>query len=79
MTTQDPLILQLSRVRGQIDGLIAMYESDRGCIEIVRQIMAARSGLGKVARELLSGEAGRCSSESRMEDLQEVLREVFRN
>lgn len=77
-TTQDPVLLQLKRVRGQLDGVIAMYEDERGCVDIVRQVIAARSSLGRVARDLLTGEAARCSRESKIEQLEEVLKEVFR-
>lgn len=77
-TTPDPVILQLKRVRGQLDGIITMYEDERGCVDIVRQVIAARSSLGRVARDLLTGEATRCSRESKIEQLEEVLKEVFR-
>lgn len=70
--------MQLKRVRGQLDGIINMYEDERGCVDIVRQVIAARSALGRVARDLLTGEAARCSRESKVEELEEVLKEVFR-
>lgn len=55
-----------------------MYQNDSGCIDVVRQVVAARSSLGTVAKKLLSGEATRCTSEKRVEDLQDILQEVFR-
>jgi DNA-binding FrmR family transcriptional regulator len=76
--TEDPTLLQLKRIRGQLDGIISMLEEGRSCVEIVRQVVAARSSLGRVARDLLSGEAGRCSREQRPEDLDAILKEVFR-
>jgi DNA-binding FrmR family transcriptional regulator len=75
----DVAITQLKRIRGQIDGLINMYEDERACIDIVRQVIAARNSLGRVARDLLTGEATRCSKQSRLEDLEALLKEVFRN
>ena len=77
--TPDPALVQLRRIRGQLDGLITMYEDERACIDIVRQVMAARNSLGRVARDLLTGEASRCSRQSRLEDLDNLLKEMFRN
>jgi DNA-binding FrmR family transcriptional regulator len=77
-SSPDPLLTQLKRIRGQLDGVISMYEDERTCIDIVRQIIAARSSLGRVARDLLTGEAKRCSKERRVGDLDAVLKEVFR-
>lgn len=74
----DKVITQLKRIRGQLDGIIRMYEDERGCIDIVRQVVAARSSLGRVSRDLLSGEASRCSKERKAEELNDILKEVFR-
>ncbi len=78
MSDGDALIIQLRRIRGQLDGLIEMYESNRSCDDIVRQVIAARSSLGRVARDLLTSEASRCSRERRTGDLDDILKEVFR-
>ena len=56
-----------------------MYQDGRDCIEIVQQLAAARNALGRVARDLLSGEATRCSREKRFTVLDTVLKEVFRS
>ena len=55
-----------------------MYENEQTCIDVVRQVIAARNSLGRVARDLLTGEASRCSKERNVEELEEVLKEVFR-
>jgi DNA-binding FrmR family transcriptional regulator len=75
---EDQTVLQLKRIRGQLDGIISMMDQERSCVEIVQQVVAARSSLGRVARDLLSGEAGRCSREKRTDDLDAILKEVFR-
>lgn len=74
----DPLLTQLKRIRGQIDGVIAMYEQDRGCIEIVRQMMATRNSLTSVAREMFLNKAKRCSVENNVEELDDILKEMFK-
>jgi DNA-binding FrmR family transcriptional regulator len=76
--SDDQIILQLRRIRGQLDGIITMYEDERACVDIVRQVIAASSSLRRVARDLLTGEACKCSQERRAEDLDDILKELFK-
>ena len=76
--TQDPILTQLKRICGQLDGVTKMYDDERACIDIVRQIVAVRSSLGRVARDLLTNEATSCRKDDRTEDLDAVLKEIFR-
>jgi DNA-binding FrmR family transcriptional regulator len=77
-TSQDPIVTQLNRIQGQIAGIAKMYCDDRSCTDVVHQILAARSSLGKVARELLTTEASRCSKERKLADFDQVLKELLR-
>lgn len=77
-TASDPVLLQLKRIRGQMDGIISMYEDEKTCIDVVHQVLAARNSLGSVAQKLLFGEANRCTQERRIEDLNDILKEVFK-
>lgn len=74
----DQALVSLKRIRGQLDGVIRMYEEQRACVDIVRQVIAARSSLGRVARDLLTSEASQCSQERRIGDLDTVLKELFK-
>jgi len=74
----DQIEVQLKRIRGQLDGILSMYQDKRACVDIVRQVVAVRSSLGRVARDLLTSEASDCAREKRVEDLDEILIEVFR-
>lgn len=74
----DQVLVQLKRICGQLDGVTKMYDDKRACIDIVRQVIAVRSSLGRVARDLLTNEATTCSKEKRLDDLDEILKEVFR-
>ncbi len=76
--SDDQIVAQLRRIRGQLDGIITMYQDERTCVDIVRQVIAARSSLGRVSRDLLTSEASRCTHERRVEDLDEILKEIFR-
>ena len=75
----DKVLAQLKRIRGQLDGLVKMYDDERACIDIVRQVIAARNSLGRVARDLLTGEATRCGQERRFEELDVLLKELLRS
>jgi len=60
MNTQDPVVLQLKKSLGQIQGIQRMYEEGRECSEIVQQLIAVRAGISRVARMILSQESVRC-------------------
>lgn len=74
----DKTVHQLRRIRGQIDGIVRMYEDDTACIDVVRQVVAARNSLGRVARDLLSDEATKCSRTNDVSRLEIVLKELLR-
>ena len=76
--SNDPVLVQLKRIKGQLDGLIAMYEDEKSCVDVVRQVIAVRNSLGGVAQKLLFGEASKCSKQRRVEDLNDILQEIFR-
>jgi DNA-binding FrmR family transcriptional regulator len=78
IVTADKTLVQLKRIRGQIDGIISMYEDERSCVDIVRQVIAASNSLRTVARGLLTNEASRCSRERKIEELESILKEVFK-
>jgi DNA-binding FrmR family transcriptional regulator len=74
----DPVITKLNRVKGQLDGICKMYQDERQCVDVVRQIIAARNSLSSIARELLTDEASSCSKQRRTEDLENILKEIFK-
>lgn len=73
----DNTLVKIKRVEGQIAGIRKMYEEKRECMEIVQQVVAARSALSGVARDLLSVEASRCARERDPEDFDRVLRSLI--
>lgn len=78
MEEKDAIVAQLNRINGQLAGVTKMYGDERACIDVVHQILAVRNSLGRVARELLTSEASRCTKEARMADLDAVLKELLR-
>lgn len=74
---EDKITLRLKKIRGQIDGIIKMYEEKRQCGDIVIQIAAARSALGSVGKMVLRDEALECSSSKNHDKLDKLLKKLF--
>lgn len=75
---EDKTVAQLKRIRGQIDGLIRMYEAERPCVEIAQQISAARSSLSRVSRDVLIQAAKYCVNDREQSQLQQILKELLK-
>src|SRR5262249_15064920 len=50
---QSDIQMRLRRIEGQIRGIIGMLDDGKSCEEVVTQILAARAGMDRVAREVL--------------------------
>jgi DNA-binding FrmR family transcriptional regulator len=51
---------RLSRIEGQVRGLMRMVEEDRYCIDIVTQIAAVRAALRSVEEQVLHDHINHC-------------------
>jgi CsoR family transcriptional regulator, copper-sensing transcriptional repressor len=51
---------RLKTVRGVTDGIYRMVEADEYCVQVVKQISAARASLDKIARILLENHFAHC-------------------
>jgi DNA-binding FrmR family transcriptional regulator len=75
---KDPVLSKLRRVEGQVKGLEKMYEEQRGCLEMAQQIVAIRSALAGVAKDILTTEACKCAKEKNTnEDFDRVLKTLL--
>ena len=54
------LLNRLSRVEGQVRGIVRMVEDDRYCINILTQLQAVRAALSRVETEMLKDHLGHC-------------------
>jgi DNA-binding FrmR family transcriptional regulator len=54
------LLNRLSRVEGQVRGIIRMVEDDRYCIDVLTQLQAVRAALAKVETEMLKAHLDHC-------------------
>lgn len=73
----DHVLSRLKRVRGQVDGIIKMYEECRECSDVVTQIAAVRAALSGVGKELLKSEAVACAKANRGSKLDALLKKLF--
>ena len=55
---------RLARIEGQVRGISRMVEEGRYCIDILHQIKAVKSALGKVESAVLKDHAACCVSEA---------------
>jgi len=51
---------RLKTVRGVTEGIIKMVDEDAYCVDVIKQISAARSSLDKIARILLEKHFSSC-------------------
>jgi DNA-binding FrmR family transcriptional regulator len=83
---RDALLKRLSRVAGQVRGVMTMVEEGRYCIDILTQIAAVQSALDAAAMHLLEDHAHGCvqsaihagHGEKAIEELLEVVRRFAR-
>jgi DNA-binding FrmR family transcriptional regulator len=51
---------RLSRIEGQVRGLLQMVEGDRYCIDVITQVAAVRAALKRVEDEVLRDHVAHC-------------------
>lgn len=74
---EDKTLSRLKRIRGQVDGIIKMYEECRECSDVVTQIAAVRAALGSAGKEILTDEAVACSRDKKHDKLDKLLKQLF--
>jgi DNA-binding FrmR family transcriptional regulator len=83
---RDALLKRLSRISGQVRGVMTMVEEGRYCIDVLTQIAAVQSALDAAAMHLLEDHAHGCvqsaiqagHGEKAIEELLEVVRRFAR-
>jgi DNA-binding FrmR family transcriptional regulator len=75
--SQDELIIRLNRIAGQVKGVSTMIEEEKDCLAIMHQIMAARSGLSKVASKMLTKESCRINFSKKPKEFESLLNQLI--
>lgn len=73
----DKTLTRLRKIRGQVDGIIKMYEECRECSDVVTQVAAVRAALGAVGKELLTDEAVACVRSKEPGKMEKLLKQLF--
>ncbi len=82
--TKTACLKRLTRIEGQVRGLLRMVEEDRYCIDTITQISAVRAALRRVEEEILRDHVGHCvkhamqsgdagEQQAKIDELMEVL------
>lgn len=58
------IVNRLRRIEGQVRGIAQMIIDDRYCIDILHQLQAVKSALGKAESEILKNHAACCVQEA---------------
>lgn len=69
---------RINRLRGQLNGVAKMLESDRACMDVVQQIAALRSALTQLGVEVLKQEAEECVDKREKKKLNEIIEKLFK-
>jgi CsoR family transcriptional regulator, copper-sensing transcriptional repressor len=54
------LLNRLKSIAGHVNGIIAMVEQDRYCIDVIKQIQATQAALGKSSKIILDNHLHTC-------------------
>ena len=57
-------LARLKKITGQVEGLSRMVESDRYCIDVLHQIAAVQSALGRVGEVFLVSHVNTCFADA---------------
>ena len=63
-TTKKKTIRRLQIIEGHVRAVQRMLEDDAYCIDVIRQISAVQSALGKVSQVVLEEHLGHCVTEA---------------
>lgn len=54
------IVTRLSRIEGQVRGIVRMLEEDRYCIDVLNQVQAIKAALKRVENDILKDHAASC-------------------
>ncbi len=70
------LLHHLSRIAGQVNGIMRMIEENQDCVQVLNQVQAARNSLSAVGKQILIN--GVCtSSDTSSSKLEKILNKLF--
>ena len=61
---REDIMARLNRIEGQVRGIRKMIESDRKCLDVVRQVAATDAALRAVAKMIVTEHLDTCFAEA---------------
>src|SRR5688572_22865879 len=59
-STKKKVLPRLRRIRGQVEGITRMVESDRYCVDVLLQVASAQAALNQVSKLILRSHVETC-------------------
>ncbi len=72
------LATQLNRIEGQVRGIRKMVEDDRGCMEVLQQIVAIRASLMSVGVKMIKHDMHACVDQKNPAAIDELIDKLFK-
>jgi len=76
---KEDLLIRLRKIRGQINGLEKMIETDTPCSDILMQISAARAAVGKVGMMIMQNYIRNCFTSQSKEIFEDRTEELIKS
>lgn len=84
ITSRDEITNRLKRIEGQIRGIIRMVEEDKGCIDILTQVTAAKAALNKAGSLIIKKYCKDClntaaseNNDNAIDDLMQIIEKSY--
>lgn len=81
---KEDILNRLKRIEGQIRGIARMVEQDKGCIDILTQVTAAKGALNKAGSLIIKKYCKEClnvasstESDTALKDLMDILEKSY--
>lgn len=71
------LVVRLRRIEGQIRGIARMIADDRTCEDVITQLLAVRSGMDRVASEIVRLHVDRCLRDQQPEEARATVARII--
>jgi DNA-binding FrmR family transcriptional regulator len=75
---KNDLVMSLSRIIGQLQTIRMDVENDNACDQSLTQILAARGGLSKIAKEMVGRGVLDCKDTYSKEEFETILKNILK-
>lgn len=74
---KEDILNRLKRVEGQIRGITRMVEENKGCVDILTQVAAARAALNKVGSSIIKKYCKECINTAVSENGTKAIKDLM--